>query len=87
MLPLRRFFKTVADPGQVASAFFQGFFPGERDKGGGEEDLEDKSHGGLGFVMALALGVEPVGFPVLVGVINVPGKDFGRRRGCRRCHR
>ena len=37
----------------------------------------------LGFVMTLALSVEPVGFPLFIGVVDVPGKRCWRRRGCR----
>jgi hypothetical protein len=33
--------------------------------------------------MALALGIEPVGFSLLVGVVDVTGKGGWRRRGGR----
>ena len=35
----------VTNPRNFAGALFQGFFPGQRDERGGEEDLEEEAHG------------------------------------------
>src|SRR5437764_1488411 len=75
----------LSEPREFANAFFQRFFPGQRDDRGGDDKVEEETtHSNLGLVVTLALRVEPVLFSLLVGVVDVPGERCWRRRGrCR----
>jgi len=64
--------------------FFQRLFPGQCEDRGGEDEFEENTHSGLGLVMTLALGVEPVTLSLLIGVVDVAGERFWSRRGCGR---
>lgn len=74
----------LPDPGNLGGALLGGFFPGERDERGGDDEFENEAHGGSGLVVAAALGVEPVLLALVVGVIDVAGEFFRRRRTGRR---
>lgn len=73
----------VAEPRQVIGAFLQRLFPGQRDDRGGEDNFDEEAHEMSEFVMTLTLSIEPIPFPLLIGVVDVPGKRCWRRHGCR----